>query len=645
MDDRELPTEASSWDEAWTQLLRRPWVRPRANKRYVTLHDALAEGARRMIPLHDREERWRHDLWRRAKEIYAELTTSSEQRIRAGRGRVTGALRDPARVGQRQLVKQVTDVDADKRELDQLLTAQLHYEILDDFDAGTARFLELSGRALERGDALLMELLCHEVERFLMRGEPGEHLEDVLDVAQRKFRLWLRNEAPARHIEVAVQIAGFLVQNEQPGSALDLLTDLPDESAADPELRYRLANMRGNAFMRVAGRVVEAERYFESALRQARAFVEPARVLDEAQAYKELGFYYRNVGRWDAADAAYREARDILARSLGPGSDEAHRGEMASIQANWAYLKALRGNYRDARNLVDSSIALRRKFRQRHGEGQSLSVSGEIHRYEGRFRRAWLDYRGAEEIFHELKSWPRLGQLYQQQAICLYQATLEGITIEDYSTTLQMELARALIKQALDICRESAVRSYPSALNRAGRIYASTDVHEGINALDEGIREAERIGDGWFLSANLIEYLELNYAEWRRTENDAYRGEIDRRANQVASTIEAYHFPDLSGRWSLLQGHLLVHDADGREDFLENALQHYSRGFLILADERIGSHGSVAIPREFALFREVFDRLPQRTQRRWYERLLADWVRRDTEEPSTSLLARLEELY
>ena len=53
MADRGLPADAGDWDAGVGQLLlRRPWVRARANKRYVTLHDALAEElAKRVIPL------------------------------------------------------------------------------------------------------------------------------------------------------------------------------------------------------------------------------------------------------------------------------------------------------------------------------------------------------------------------------------------------------------------------------------------------------------------------------------------------------------------------------------------------------------------------------------------------------------------
>ena len=108
-------------------------------------------------------------------------------------------------------------------------------------------------------------------------------------------------------------------------------------------------------------------RYFLDALEQAQSLgAAEQRALREAEAHKELGFYYRNLGSWVDADAAYRTARDVLARVMGPGSPNEFREEMASIQTNWAYLKALRGAFREARNLVDSAIAVRRRFSSRN---------------------------------------------------------------------------------------------------------------------------------------------------------------------------------------------------------------------------------------------------------------------------------------
>jgi tetratricopeptide (TPR) repeat protein len=643
MHDLALPPDVADWDEAWQLLLRRPWVRPRANARYVTLHDALAEElAQRLIPLHDREEVWRRTQWHRAKEIYAGITAGTESRVRAELADLSNALQAPDAGQHDLLVRDVAELDAEKRELDQLLTAQLHYSILDDFQAGTDLFLAFHQQATDRRDPLFMELICHEVERFLPRGETSEPLEDVLDVVLQRFQQWLADH-PERHIEIALRIAGFLIQSEQPEPALELLDSLPDDPDSDPMLRYRIANERGNACMRIAGMVDTAAAHFRRALEQARRLAEPESILIEAQAQKELGFYYRNVGRWHDADDAYRIARDVLSRLMGPGCPPNYRGEMASIQANWAYLKALRGNYREARNLIDSSIAVRRRLKQRHGEGVSLSISGEVYRYDKNFVRAWGEYQSAELIFHELKSWPWIGLLYQEQAICLHQASREGVRVVD----IQDRLARDLIRQSLDICRESAVRFYPSALNRAGRIFAVTDVDAGLRRLGEGIDEARRIGDGWFFSANLIEYLELSYRAWTSTNGAAYRRAISDRAETVEEAISIYGFPDLRARWELLQGHLLVHDAlaGTEEDRLSRALEHYSVGFHLLADDRVGSHGSAAIAREFVRFRELFEQLPETIRRRWYESLRSAWSAAESADRSTALLARLEELY
>ena len=644
MADRHLPPDAATWDDAWRLLIARPWVRPRANQRYVTLHDALAEElAQRVIPLHDQDGAWRQGLWRRAREIYAALTAKQEERVDAELARIGAALK-AVEVDDAALVNDVSRVDARKRELDQLLTAQLHYAILDDFAAGTERFLELCERATERRDPLFMELICHEMELFLPREQAGALPDGVVDLAVEQYRRWLVEEAPERYVAVAVAIAGFLVRSEQPSSALELLRNLPDV-AVNPELSYRLAIERGNASMRVPDHIGEARNHLIAALAQARLLGSAdERALREAEAHKELGFYHRNLGYWLDADEAYRKARNVLAGVMGPGSPPRFRREMASIQMNWAYLKALRGAFREARNLVDTAVAVRRRFASPHEVGVSLSVSGEVYRYEANFARAWAAYQEAESIFLEAKSWPWLGTLYQEMAICLHQASRESIDLVENQTTVTM----ALIERSLDICRESNARAYPSALNRAGRILcAAGRIDEGLDHLRDGIDEAERIGDGWFRSANTIEYAEYAYRAWTVNGDQRYRRLIDEHAPHVAAVVQEYGLSDITARWELLQGHLLTNDAlDGAGDSrLDEAVEKYSTGFRMLADESVGSHGSAAIAREFTRFRLLFDRLPSPVQRVWYAKLSADWNAEDPTEQSTSLLARLEELY
>jgi tetratricopeptide (TPR) repeat protein len=638
-----LPQDVDSWGQAWELLLQRPWVRPRANQRYVTLHDALAEElAQRLIPLHDQDETWRRLLWHKAAGIYAELTAGTDQRLQQELERLAETLRSQDWQDDPELVRRAAELDAEKRELDQLKTAQLHYQLLDDFQTGSDSFIELYGQALARHDLLFQELICHELERFLPHGQTAEPLDDVLGVVVERFHHWLVAQAPTRYLEIGLRIAHFLTQNEQPRSALELLRDLP-ESSAGPDLRYRLANERGNACMRIPGQIDCADEYFRRALEETHNFDSPEQERREAEARKEFGFYYRNLGLWSQADEAYQGARNVIARILGPGSPDEDREEMASIQTNWAYLKALQGNYEEARNLVESAIDVRRRLGRRHGVGVSLSVSGEVYRYDHKFVRAWQTYERAEGVFQELKSWPWLGVVYQEQAICLHQAEREGVPLIDEPR----DRARALILRALDICRDLAVRSYPLALNRAGRIFGVDDIDLGLRYLDESISEARRIVDVRILSLNLIEYLDLSYCAWISTRNQGYRDLINGRIADVEQAIRDYDFSDLRGRWELLQGHLAVHDAlgSGRLDELDDSVEHYSRGFVMLAEKRVGSHGPAAIAREFHKFRELFSSLPEDVQASWYSRLRSDWSNLESGIQSTSLLARLEELY
>jgi tetratricopeptide (TPR) repeat protein len=641
MKDRPLPPDVESWDEAWRNLQQLPWVRPRANGRYVTLHDAFAEElAQRLIPLHDQDGSWRRGLWKRAVGIYTRLT---DEDVSDELDRLSRALRIPGDYDDTGVTERIAELDTRKLELDQLKTAQLHYQLLDDFEAGCTSFLSRYEEAARRHDLLFQELICHEFERFLPHSQAArESLMDVLGDQVARFGQWLTNEKPRLHLEIGLRIARFLTQYEQATSALELLLELPDQSA-DAEMRYLLDNERGNACMRISGKAAEAEAYFQRALDCARESEAPKWVRHQAQALKELGYYYRNLGRWDEADKSYARARDVLGKILEPGCPDDDREEMASIQTNWAYLKALKGSYEESRNLVESALEVRRGLKGPRGAGISLSVYGEVLRYDQQFVRAWEAYREAEEVFEQLKSWAWLGLVYQEQAICLFQAAQEGIKLADDP----VDRSEVLIRRSLDICRDHAVRSYPSALNRAGRILGATDVKAGLECLEQSVEEARKVADGWFVAASLMEYLDLCYQAWLDTGDEEYRRLLSGRIDDVPQAVEAYESKDLAGRWELLQGHLVARDAlaSGQGRNYLTAVGHYSRGFGMLADKSVGSHGLSAIPREFKRFRDVFDSLPSEVQRAWYLRLRKDWSELVSKEAATSLLARLETLY
>jgi tetratricopeptide (TPR) repeat protein len=654
MGDRRLPRGVPSLEEAWKELQRIPWIRPRANGRYVTLHDAMAEElAKRIIPVQDQDQRQRHELWDRAIAIYAEMIDdiaprldeeqrALDERLRLldERVQVEGEERHPP-AAEIDFIQSVARLDADKRELDQFRAARLFYQLLSDFEAGCQLFLSLFEVADRRGDFFFQELLALEMHRFLPGGVQRYTLGDVVGRAIAEFREWLPSRRPGLYRDIGIIMSAYLILDEQPEIAIELLDALPMTGAGGTQL-YRIEILRGNAHMRIPGQVRGAERHFRAALNEANLLTSEDGPKLIAQAYKELGFYFRNEGMWKSADEAYRNARDAISSSLSVRDSDADREELASIHTNWAYVKGLTGDYRDGSNLVESAIEVRHRLTRYYDEGISWSVYGEVYRYERRFEKAWDAYSTAEQIFHGERSWTWLGVIYQEQAICLFQAMQDGINLHRDP----LDRAKQLISLSLDICRDQAIRNYPSALNRAGRIFGYEDTEAGLVYLADGIDWARRLSDGWFWFANLVEYVELCYRAWAKTpERSDYLDAIATRELAIREAMTEYEFPDLRGRWYLVRGHLDVHrwEETGDDRLLRSALGEYRAGFALIAQAYVGSSGASALQSEFRTFSQLFSRLPQNVRAEWQNELRRGW--RDLPDGSTMLLARLEALH
>jgi tetratricopeptide (TPR) repeat protein len=655
MVDHPLP-DGVLLEQTWELLQREPWIRPRANGRFVTLHDAVAEElAERIIPLHDQDGHWRHELWERAVKIYADLTEGPEHDLNTELAEVDEALRglgptlrhgpddrEPS-ADISALIREVALLDARNRALDQLKAARLFYQLLSDPNTGCEQFLTLFATASLEHDVLFEVLLALEMQRFLPGGAHAHVLGDVIGDEIDKFRRWLTDN-PGRYVEVCLAMAQYFIE-ERPQEAMDFIDqlDLLPDGVPDYSQRYRMNIVRGNACMRIPGRVRDGLPYFERALAEAQTVPDADKPMLVARAYKELGFYHRNQGRWTEADTAYQLARNAILPTLTTRSSDDDREEMASIQTQWAYVKGLVGSYREGSNLVESAIAVRRRLKRRQQEGLSWSVCGEVYRYERRFHKSWEAFERAEQIFLELRKWSWLGVVYQEQAICIYQALQDGIDLLPGRDN--MEHAKDLALRALDLCRDQSVRNYPSALNRAGRIFGHDDYDTGIAYLAEGIRTARDISDGWFLLANLIEYVEGNYRAWAGTGDTSYLHAITTREPQVLEALAEYDFPDLKGRWNLLQGHLAIRrwQEDGETTALDEALSNYKVGFSLIAQGFVGSSGAAAIPSEFERFGKLLDKLPDEVRAEWQEELRREWS--EIGQGTTLVLARLEELY
>jgi tetratricopeptide (TPR) repeat protein len=654
MADRPLPDGIATVQDAWPILLKIPWIRSRANRHYVTLHDAVAEElAQRIIPMHDQNAKWRREVWQRMADVYAQRIAAEEAQLASAAialellRPMSDARPQPANGNlqgteqERQYIIDVAALEVQQRELCQFKAVRLYYQILCDPAAGCQLFLDLLAEAIREQDLLFQELLALEMERFLPGGADYA-FGDVIGQIIEEFRAWLDAEGQELYLEVGLNMADYLIRSEQPKLAVEMLDRLPVAVAADRQV-YRLNILRGNALMRIAGQVRQCRQYFERALTTAHTIDAPDRPKLIAKAHKELGFYYRNEGQMAEADEAYRNARDAISTMLTADSTPEDREEMASVQTNWAYVKGLSGNHSEGINLVESAISIRQRLKRVLEEGISWSVCGEIYRYERRFQMAWKAYSAAERTFQELRNWSWLGIIYQEQAICLYQAAQEGTEINPGRDPI--DLAKQLITLALDLCRDLAIRSYPSALNRAGRIYGHDNGEAGLEYLDEGIRTARELSDGWFWFANLIEYVELSYRLWAENRQPVYLEQIDGRATEIGQAMAEYEFPDLKGRWNLIQGHLAIHEwLETREDtLLGAALRRYKDGFAQIAQQHVGSSGAAAIPGEFKKFSALVWQLPDDVRAQWQEEFRRSWSGHAT--GATLLLARLEELY
>jgi tetratricopeptide (TPR) repeat protein len=656
MTDRPLPAGVADLDEAWEQLLAIPWIRTRANGRFVTLHDAVAEElSQRVIPLHDPDQHWRRSLWKRAVGIYqgqidgpaaelAVLTADLSERLELlGERFQPGHERRAPSSDQSALIKEAADLDARKRELDQLKTAAIFYRLLSDFEAGCQEFLDTFAQAGRENDLLFQNLLALEMQRFLPGQVDTHAFEDVVTGMIDEFRERLATGLQALYLAIGLAIAEYLITNEQPRAAAELLNRLPE---GNPNQQFTLNILLGNAYLRIPGRVRQGLPQFYAALAIAEEadLTEADRRRRLARAHKELGYYYRNVGLWADANRSYQQARDAISETLSVRSPDEDREEMASIQTNWAYVKGLGSEYREGSSLIMSAISVRHRLDRHQVEGISWSVCGEIYRYEKRFDKAWEAYSRAERIFleHRTRSW--LGLIYQEQAICLLQARDDDVDLQIGMDPMQQ--ARDLIAAALDICRDQRVRDYPSALNRAGRIFGQRDFDEGLRYLAEGIEQARKLNDGWFWFANLIEFAEMSYRAWVKTGDQRYRDGIDEHAPSIMLAMAEYEFRDLRGRWEVVRGHLAIRDwQESRDDnLLSAALTNYKEGFALVAQAGyVGSSGTSFIPGGFQIFSELFALLPEDIRAVWQAELRRAWSRH--EKASTLLLPFLEELY
>ena len=586
MHDRPLPDGAADLDAAWDQLLSTPWIRPRANGRYVTLHDAVAEElALRIIPLHDQDRQWRRGLWQRAVRIYsgsasaaaadlADRQAALDERLKRQNERLRLADDGPVSAEESALISEVALLDARTRELDQFKAVRLYYLFLSDFADGCRELLELFDQARKDSDVFLQDLLALEMQRFLPGGAYPHAFGDVIGGMLGEFRQWLQNDTPETYLAIGMRLADYLIKNERPKAAIELLDGLPAD--ADSRQRYRLSNLQRQCLHARSGSGEGRPAVFQQALAEAAGLEPQDRQRFIAEAYKELGFYHRSEGSWEKADESYRQARDAISGTCRrPGTED--REEMASIQTKWAYVKGLAGATARDRTWPRAPSMSGVSLGQPQQEGISWSVCGEVYRYARRFEKAWDAYAQAEEIFHG----PKLAMAgYPLPAAGHLPAPGDpGRHRPDVPEPIAADQAD-LITRALDICRDQNMRGYPSALNRAGRIFGRRTIPTLASISDQGIEWAAACQTDGSCSRTC----RVRRARLQGLGKNGHRGISDKirePGGSDRSSDAEYEFPDLRGRWNLLQGHLGVHEwlASGRRQRAERGAPELQAGF------------------------------------------------------------------
>ncbi len=630
MHDRTLPEEIKDWNEAWEIFRNLPWVRQRSNGREVTLHDVLAEQlAHRVIPLEDENRTWRIQNWKNAIHVYDKVTISKSNLLTKSKEvfeQISTTLQPGADA---QFNQAAIELDVATIDLFLLKSTQLFYRLLVDFESGVQSFINLFDEAYDQYQYRFIDLMWFEIERFLPKSQTFDLLHDITHPVIKDFWVWYRSH-PAQQYEIGRRISKYLINTERPQPSIELLSDLLRVCKNNPAQEYELYNLRGNAYLRTQGGAKKGGTDFKKAL----TITKNEDVLDnvrkrEGHALTELGYYFRQIGRWSDAGGKYREALEIV-------PNDQYLAQ-ASIQSQYAYVQALRGRYADADRLIQSAIAIRRKRGADNFIGMALSVEGEVYRYMRRFNRAWKAYTEAETIFERMDIPGWLGLVRQEMAICLLQASKEeDLThVGTYDSKEKMlERAQELALSAVGLCQTHSVRALPSALNRAGRIIAVTNPDLGLKYLIKSVDAAKEVTDLWFYFASLVEYAELCYDQFEKTRDDKYRQLIETQRIKLDQARQELEFPDLQGRWEVIQGHLKTtiglkyleskQNKKAKAEF-DNALPNYIKGYRLITIGYQASHGAAALRYEMQKLSKILRQLPKEEMERWFEKLNTAW--------------------
>ena len=583
----------------WETITKQPWVRHRADD-YITLHDIVGELLREHIwSRRDSAGERRKALSKQTVTLYEVLIREQKAEVEELEANYTQRLneyntltnegesaREFARVT--ELYQQVLDLN---RVMWATQAEQLFYMLDADVMSGYKAFVAAFDKSGKQGQIFAREMFLIEMETFVPAFNVGS--DEYYEIAIRQVDAAIDDNLLAKAQEIVV-----------------ILWQAYDQ----PQHKYQILKRQGNIYLRIPGHAEEGLQAFEAA-----AEVQGIAKDTKGEILREIGWANRQLGRWKTAAAAYQKALDDTSLN--------NQALRALVNKNLAYVEALVGEHDAAETFIASALEYFRSQDDQIALGSSLSIQGEVYRYQKKFTEAYRAYDEAQAIFTNVVDSGWLGLVQQEKAICLVQDNPQA----------HLEDARRYIENALYLCREYRIRDYAAALNRAGRIHVlRKDYTQAFKSFEEGIEMAEAAQDNWFLMANCAEHAELAFNRWYETKDPNYQSKLMQHKELIEAREETgeFAFGDLFGRWHLVRGHaawfrgIQYHDRGELENATQQwqeALDEYAVGFPMIALGYYGSHGIQAVPREGDLLNKHIMQLPTAEGKRWCEELNQQW--------------------
>ena len=462
MEDVPFSVGVETWDVAWVEFKMLPWVRERADKRYVTLQDAFAEElAKRYVPKVDKNRNLRHALWVKADKVYSDLIGSKKKNLEKQPAFVDGRLLNLNR-------------ESPSLDLHLLRAAGLHYKMLADQNMGSKLFLDLAETSFVNNQRELADFLILEIQRFL----PGHNvgvLEDVERQRLQDVQSWFDdNPAELRSVfDWVFELEYFLGRSSQKKNIERMVSIWKDESE-------KSSYIEGLIWLyTVVWRedLLEGLAYLDDALSVAEQSSDTKKYLP--QIYYLFGFSYRT-------NQQLKEACSWLEKAIEVSREQKNREYLASALNLLAYIYATMGDTDASGNagfLVRQALDIRQRvlditdenvpeYRERSIDlGWSYNTLAEINRYRGKLASSQTFYLKSERIF-------RQAGYYEGQAIALQALsdTRRRIALaadgrgDDDQSSRYWRGAKESLEESLDIySRYGLSRGLETAYRRYGR--------------------------------------------------------------------------------------------------------------------------------------------------------------------------------